>query len=72
MKGKESLEYAQTLNNIGGTYANQGKLNEAFEYYNRALSIYEKVSGKKSVGYANNLNRIVFVYKNQAKLSQSL
>lgn len=49
MVGKESIECANTLNNIGNVYKEQEHLDEALEYHNKALKIYEKVNGKDSI-----------------------
>ena len=64
MKGKESFDCADTLNNIGNVYYDQNKLNLALEYYNRALSIKEKVKGKESFDCADTLHNIGYVYMN--------
>ena len=40
---------ATTLNNIGITYKNQNQLEEAVEFYNKALEIREKNNGKDSL-----------------------
>ena len=69
MKGKESFDCANTLNNIGLDYKDQGKLNEALEYYSRALNIKERVKGKESFDCANTLHSIGLVYKKQGKLN---
>ena len=65
----ESIECAITLNSIGSLYNNLGKLDEAFKYYTRALSIYERVKGKESFDCANTLNNIGSVYKKHGKLN---
>jgi len=48
-------------------YKNQGKLEKALEYYNRAVTIYEK-TGKQSIEWAFTLNNIGVVYYYQRKL----
>ena len=69
MKGKESLDCADTLNNIGLVYKDQGKFNLALEYYRRALIIFEKYKGKESLNYAVTLSNIGLVYNDQDKLN---
>jgi len=40
------MDYAYTLDNIGGVYDDKNKLDEALENYDRSLSIKEKKKGK--------------------------
>jgi len=49
VKGKDSMNCAYIIHNIGVAYEKQGKLNEALEYYHKELNIKEKVSGKESI-----------------------
>lgn len=45
LRGKNSMESAQSLNNIGAVYKKMGKLDEALDYYERSMSIKGKVKG---------------------------
>ena len=65
--GKESIQWAHTLNNIGILYSDQGKLDEALESYNKALTIHQKI-GKESIHWANTFHNIGVVYNSQGKL----
>lgn len=59
MKGANSIEYANTLSNIGLVYFNKNKTNQALEYYNRALAIYHKTDdGRDSIECAKNLQKL--------------
>ena len=69
IKGKKSLEFAYTLENIGVAYYNQGKHNEAIKYSNLSLNILEIVKGKESLDCVSSLNNIGAVYADQGKLN---
>jgi len=58
LKGKESIDCANTIQSIGNVYDNQNKFNEAIRFYNRALTIKERVKGKESVESAITLKNI--------------
>ena len=57
------------LDNIGGLFQNYGEFNEALKYYNRALSIYERVKGKESFDSIVTLTNIGLIYRSQDKLN---
>jgi len=46
--GKELIGWAMILNNIGNVHYNQGKIEEALEYYHKTLNIYKKI-GNESI-----------------------
>jgi len=52
-------------------YEDQNKVNQALEYYNRALSIYEK-ENKDSINYATTLDGIGNVFRAKNKSKQAL
>jgi tetratricopeptide (TPR) repeat protein len=56
--GKESLDLASTLNNIGLINNKLGKYKEAIRYYQRCLDIKEKIKGKDNIDCASILNNI--------------
>ena len=72
MKGKESLDCADIFNGIAIVLMHQGKLNKAFEYYSKALSIYERAKGKESIDCADTIKKIATVYYHQGKLDEAL
>jgi tetratricopeptide (TPR) repeat protein len=43
--GKDSMDCAQTLNNLGGVYKKMEKFTEALSYYSRSLAIKAKIKG---------------------------
>jgi len=45
IKGKDSIDVATTLNNIGSVYDSKGDYSKALEYYERCLNIKRKVKG---------------------------
>lgn len=49
VQGKENIDTASTLNNIGNVYADLSNYSEAIKYYERCLEIKEKVTGKGSI-----------------------
>ena len=59
------------LNNIGNVHYNQGKIEEALEYYHKTLNIYKKI-GNESIDQANTLKNIGYVNFNQSKIKQAL
>ncbi|KAN0069133.1 HET domain containing protein [Elaphomyces granulatus] len=57
--GPDHTSTLNTVNNLGGLYANQGKLDEAEKMYQRALQGYEKAFGPENVArYRQALNTI--------------
>jgi len=69
VKGKEAVECASSLVNIGNLHENNIKFNEALQYYNKALSIFERVEGKESLYYAKTLSNVGNLYYGQGKLN---
>ena len=59
-----------SLGNMGNAYQIQGKLKEALEYYQQALTIHRKIGNKE--GEANALGNIGNVYQTQGKLKEAL
>ena len=45
VKGKDSIDVATTLNNIGSVHDSSGNFNKALEYYERCLNIKQKIKG---------------------------
>ena len=64
------LGQANALNNIGNVYRNQGKLEEALEFYQAALKIHQEIG--HPLEQANALRSIGNVYSDQGKLEEAL
>ena len=63
IKGADSIDVAQTLNNIGLVYKGKGDYNKALDHYNKSLEIETKIKGADSIDVADTLNNIGNVYK---------
>lgn len=72
MKGKDSIDCAQILGNIGLVYNSMGKNAEAIDCFSRALTIKEKQTGKDSMDCAQTLNNLGGVYKKMEKFTEAL
>jgi tetratricopeptide (TPR) repeat protein len=68
VKGKDAIDCATTLNNIGSVYKNKGDYEQALLHYQRCLTIQERVKGKDAIDCATTLYNISFVY---SKLKQN-
>ena len=69
--GKESREYAVTLNNLAFAYDDLNGLDSAKMYYIQALSIDTKLFGDTSVDVANNLNNLAFIYQEKRNYNKA-
>jgi tetratricopeptide (TPR) repeat protein len=65
IKGKDAIDCAGTLNNIGSVYDDKGDYEQALLYYQRCLTIEERVKGKDAIDCATTLNNIGLVYRNK-------
>jgi tetratricopeptide (TPR) repeat protein len=63
--GKESIKWANILNNIGVVYDKQDKLELALEYYLRAVTTHEKIV-KESTDWDRTLINIENVKKKRS------
>jgi len=61
-----------SCNNIGSVLFQQGKHQEALEYYFRSLSIKEKVYGKDHFQVASSCTEIAFILFTQGKHNESV
>ncbi|MCL2532461.1 MAG: tetratricopeptide repeat protein [Oscillospiraceae bacterium] len=68
---KNQAHIAGMLNNIAVVYKDQGNFDEALEYYQKALSIFETL-GKNRLVTAMTYNNTAVVYENQGKLDEAL
>ena len=67
-KFKKSL--ANSYNNIGLIYYDQGNLEKALEYHEKSLDISEEIGDKKGMSFS--YNNIGIIYKNQGNLEKAL
>ena len=58
MKGKDNIDCALTLNNIGTIYNNIGNFNEALLKFKNCLEIQSVVKGKDNIDCVLTLNNI--------------
>ncbi|KAB2098622.1 hypothetical protein AG0111_0g13152 [Alternaria gaisen] len=56
---------------LGVLYANQGRLGEAEQMYERALQGYEEALGRNHSSTLNTVNNLGLLYKNQGKLGEA-
>ncbi|ORY08542.1 hypothetical protein BCR34DRAFT_569819 [Clohesyomyces aquaticus] len=63
------IEWA--LHNIGGFYADQGRLADAETTYSRALQGYEEALGPKHTSTLDTVNNLGFLYADQARLAEA-
>ena len=57
--------------NLGNLYADQGKLAEAEQMYQRALQGYEKAWGPEHTSTLDTVNNLGNLYKHQGKLAEA-
>jgi len=69
--GTESLDIAQSLNNLAHLYQTQGKHEQVEPLYQRALSIYEQELGADHSWAATSLNNLAALYRDQGKYEQA-
>jgi hypothetical protein len=60
--GKDSLDYARTLGNIGIVYESQSKYDDALKIYKESLTITERLVAKDSLYYSNALYNLSLLY----------
>ncbi len=65
--GQDHLDVADSLNNLGVLYHDQGKYDEAEQLHKRALEIRKKVLKPDHPDVANNLNNLALLYHKQGK-----
>ncbi len=69
--GKESREFAVTLNNLAFAYDDLNNLDTAEIYYNKALYIDTKLFGDTSIDVANNINNLAFIYQEKENYNKA-
>ena len=70
--GRNHLDTAKTLNNIGAVYYAQGKLSEALEMWHESLTTKKKVVGHTHPDVAATYSNIGAVYNKEAKYPEAL
>jgi tetratricopeptide (TPR) repeat protein len=58
VKGKDHIDCASTLHEIGFVYSNKGDYEQALLHYQRSLAIKERVKGKDHIHCASTLDGI--------------
>ena len=66
-----SGQMATTCHEMGSVCKMQGDLDAALEWYNRSLTIREKIRGKKSPAVAETLNNLGELYRGKKDLKQA-
>jgi eukaryotic-like serine/threonine-protein kinase len=69
--GPESLEAAQSLNDLGLEFMAQHKLPEAEKAHGEALAIRRKLLGQENTNTATSLNDLAAVYRDEGKLAEA-
>src|SRR5579871_3939840 len=57
---------------FASVFDNQGKYNEAMQWYERALASYEKALGKDHPSTLTIINNIAFVFDKQGKYNKAM
>jgi len=70
--GRDHLEVAKTLHNIGVTHRHNKDLDLALEFYHKALRIFELNLGKENLDTARTLHNIGGVYRRQHKYDKAM
>jgi len=65
--GKESREYANTLNSLAGLCLKTGRYQDAETLYREVLTILEKVGGKRNAEYAKPLSNMARLYADMGR-----
>ncbi len=66
--GDNNFNLANTYNNIGGVYQDQGRLEKALQMYMKCLNIQKVHYGDNNFNLATTYNNIGLIYDNQGKL----
>ncbi len=66
--GDNNFKLANTCNNIGNVYKDQGKLEQALEMYMKCLNIQKAHQADNNFNLAGVYNNIGSVYNTQGKL----
>ena len=64
----DHINTANTINNLGSTYASQGKYDEAIAHYERALRIKEKAFGVDHINTADTIMNIGLLFKSHGQI----
>ena len=69
--GSQHIVVATTLNNLGNVLRDQGDLEQAKDYHERALAIREEKLGSHHIDVATTLNNLANVLCGQGDLEQA-
>jgi tetratricopeptide (TPR) repeat protein len=72
VKGKDSIEVATTLDDIGCVYDSKKDYKKALKFYKKCLEIRIKIQGRDSTDVATNLHAIGTVYHSTGKLDKAM
>ena len=70
--GEESIEYANSLNDIASRFSTIGEQQQAMELYIKAISVLEIVLGDSHIEYACTLNNLAICYEMQGCYSMAI
>jgi len=69
--GKEDIDYASSLNNLGILYWFMGQYEKAESLYLESKAIREKLQRKESVGYATLMYNLALLYKDMGQYEKA-
>ncbi len=69
--GKDSAEYVNSLNNLGGVYQGKRQNKVAERLYNEAIIISRKLWGEYDFRIASTLNNLAEIYRTQADFTKA-
>ena len=69
--GTNTVEYANVLNNMAGSYRLSGQLDKAYETFERSAAVYENGVGTKNPYYCSLLNNLALVDQNMGRYDKA-
>ncbi|WP_049898239.1 tetratricopeptide repeat protein [Ruminococcus gauvreauii] len=71
LKGRDTADYAVSVNNIAGTYRLMGEYEQAVSLFLEALNIHEKLGDRQSYAYASVHNNLALACQELGQLSRA-